>query len=248
MTPRRVLVTGSAGAVGGAVAAGLAASGHQVRGFDRSASPGLDDQVVGTLTDAAAVDRAVAGCAVVVHGAATPDEADFVSDLVPNNIVGSQHLFASALRHGVERVVYVSTVRVATGDSARPRPITVAQGYCPDGFYALSKVCGEVMGELYVRRGLASVLCVRLGWFLRNAAEAARMARGHHGVYLSRADCLRFFASSVECAHRGFAVLFATSRAPDPPFDLSDARRVIGYEPVDTWPEGIPWPRADWTT
>ena len=47
-----VLVTGSAGRIGRAVVAELTARGRPVRGFDRVATPGLTDCIVGDLTDA----------------------------------------------------------------------------------------------------------------------------------------------------------------------------------------------------
>src|SRR5262249_48029622 len=83
-----VLVTGSAGRIGQAVVRELKARGRAVRGFDLVPTPGADDSVVGDLTDAAALRRAVEGTGALVHLAATPDDDDFLTKLLPNNIVG----------------------------------------------------------------------------------------------------------------------------------------------------------------
>ncbi len=65
-----VLVTGSAGRIGRAVVAELQSRGRSVRGFDRVPTPGVADAIVGDLTDAAAVRRAVEGVGTVIHLAA----------------------------------------------------------------------------------------------------------------------------------------------------------------------------------
>src|SRR5262249_62120953 len=91
-----VLVTGSAGRIGRAVVAELQARGWPVRGFDRETTPGAADCVVGDLTDAAAVRRAVEGVATVIHLAATPDDDDFLTQLLPNNLIGVYHVLEEA--------------------------------------------------------------------------------------------------------------------------------------------------------
>src|SRR5262245_13676097 len=96
-----VLVTGSSGRIGRAVVAELQRRGHAVRGFDRVAAPGLDDSLTGDLTDRAALDSAMRGITALIHLAATPDDDDFLSQLLPNNIVGLYHVMESARLAGV---------------------------------------------------------------------------------------------------------------------------------------------------
>src|SRR5262249_31367696 len=107
-----VLVTGSTGRVGRAVVRELQSRGCPVRGFDRVATPGLPDCVVGDLTDVDAPRRAPAGAGTVIHLAATPDDADFLSELVPNNVVGVYHVFEAARAAGVRRLVVASSGQV----------------------------------------------------------------------------------------------------------------------------------------
>lgn len=66
----------------------LIARGHRVRGFDRVPSPALADGVVGDVANPDDLARALEGMATAVHLAATPDEADFLTHLLPNNAVG----------------------------------------------------------------------------------------------------------------------------------------------------------------
>ncbi len=81
-------------------------------GGDTANLDGLDVEIVsGDLRDPVAVDRAVAGCAIVFHVAAlyrfwSPDPAAFY-DI---NVTGTRHVLDAARSHGVTRVVYTSTV------------------------------------------------------------------------------------------------------------------------------------------
>ena len=78
-TPKRILVTGSAGRIGRAVVAELVARGHEVVGFDRAPTPGVPAErgVVAPLSDVDALRRAATGADAIVHLAATPDDAQF---------------------------------------------------------------------------------------------------------------------------------------------------------------------------
>ena len=91
-----ILVTGSAGRIGQAVVRELTARGHCVRGFDLVPTSGVADGVTGDIADADAVLRAARGTQSLIHLAATPDDDDFLSKLVPNNIVGVHHVMEAA--------------------------------------------------------------------------------------------------------------------------------------------------------
>lgn len=211
--PRRILVTGAGGAIGTPVCRHLQERGHRVRGFALEAHPDLEDSVVGNLSDFDAVRAAVAGMDSVIHLGAYPDEADFVDELLEPNVRGLYHVCAAAVNH-----------------------------------YALTKVWAEEMGRMYARVHNLSVILVRIGWFPRNTGEALRLAAYPRGpsVYLSHTDAARFFERCVESAvpAPGEAVtLFAISRpAGERRLDMRASRETVGYEPQDTWPEGLPFP------
>lgn len=108
------LVTGATGFLGWHVARLLVERGYPVRALSRQDGPvaGLDAETVrGDLRDAASLDRAVQGCRYLFHVAADyrlwvrdPD------DMYKSNVDGTRQLLAAARRHGVEKVVYTSTV------------------------------------------------------------------------------------------------------------------------------------------
>lgn len=249
MTSKQVLVTGAAGTIGKVAVRALQARGHRVRGFDRTAHPDLADQVVGSLTDAEAVRRAVAGCQAVIHLAATPDEADFAGNLVPNNVVGPYHVLEAAVAAKAERVVLASTIRVGFMHDWTRGVVRVADGMAPHDLYSWTKAASEVMGELYARKHGLTVLAARFGWVVRSPEEVKALTNNawHSGILLTQDDAGRYVVACCEndlrfpTPHR-FAAMFVTSRPmAQTAVDLAEARRVAGYEPQDVWPQGTPW-------
>ena len=240
-----VLVTGSAGRIGQAVVAELVQRGHMVRGFDRRPSAGVSEDVVGTLTDFAAVQRAMQGITTLIHLAATPDDADFLSELLPNNIVGVYHVFEAARPAGVQRMILASSGQVVWHSRLRgPLPLGADATLTPRYWYAAGKVFLEAAGRAFSETHGMSVLAIRLGWCPRDA-EQIREIPTHEwapDVYLSPADAGRFFACAVEArAQIPFAVFYATSiPAKTIRYDLKPAETLLGYKPKDTWPEGMP--------
>jgi dihydroflavonol-4-reductase len=109
------LITGATGFVGWHVARKLLERGHRLRALVRDPARirELDgiEPVRGDLRDAASLSKAVEGCGVVFHVA-----ADYrlwtrePEDMFRSNVEGTRNLLAAALRAGVERVVYTSTV------------------------------------------------------------------------------------------------------------------------------------------
>jgi hypothetical protein len=94
------------------------------------------------------------------------------------------------------------------------------------------------------------VISVRIGWLPRNTGEAKRLAASEHGraMFFSHEDSKRFFTRCVESENPSpgtSVILNAQSRAEGGErLDLEPARRVIGYEAQDVWPDGLPFPIA----
>jgi nucleoside-diphosphate-sugar epimerase len=239
-----VLITGSAGRIGQAVVRELQARGHAVRGFDMAPTPGADQAVVGSITDAAAVQSAMQGVTALVHLAATPDDDDFLTKLLPNNITGAYHVLEAARQAGVRRLVLASSGQVVwyqrfTG----PLPIGADAQPTPRGWYAATKLFQEAAGRALAESDGLSVIAARLGWCPRNRDHAEELARTDWGpdVYLSPGDAGRFFACAVEApAAIRFAVVYALSRPVRVEvYDQRTAKELLGYEPQHTWPQGV---------
>jgi dihydroflavonol-4-reductase len=113
----RALVTGATGCVGANVVAALVERGHAVRAMHRPTSTlqaldGLDvERVVGDLLDPASLARAMVGCDVVFHVAAVSDYWRTPAGVIYRvNVEGTRNVVEAALRAGIERLVYTSSV------------------------------------------------------------------------------------------------------------------------------------------
>ena len=183
-----------------------------------------------------------------MHLGAYPNPADFIDVLLQPNVVGLYHICEAAAEFGVRRLVLASSVQVISGHRFRDRPVRVEDGPAPTNHYALTKAWAELAGEMYARVHRLSVISVRIGWLPRNTEEARRLAASERGpdVFFSHDDSNRFHTLCVESPdpQPGVAVtLHASSRPLNAPrMDLEPARRVIGYVPQDTWPQGLPFP------
>ena len=126
----RVLVTGGTGYLGRAVVRALAARGHDLVVFARSASrSGLPGTAIdGDIRDRAAVERAAAGCDAISHSAALVSiwrrRRDDFDDI---NVGGLRNVLAVAATLRTPRVLYTSSF-VALPPRGRTEPI-VANDY-----------------------------------------------------------------------------------------------------------------------
>jgi len=258
MKSRRVLVTGSAGRLGRAAVAELVARGHFVTGFDIRPTPGLpaDRSVVATLADTDALRRAASGADAIIHLAATPDDSNhprgappndgdnFLSELVPNNIVGPYLVMEAARVVKVPRVILASSGQVVDGHERDGRiPVKADASPRPRYLYACTKAFLEALGQVYARQHGITVVAVRLGWCPRDAGQIEEIRRDERGqdVYFSPGDAGRFFAAAVEAETLPpFVTLSATSRFTHQlRYDLSLTRELLGWEPREKWPDGI---------
>src|SRR5262245_57150833 len=244
MTSPLVLVTGSAGRIGQAVVAELKARGRPVRGFDLSPTPNCADQVIATLTNAPALERAMQGVGTLIHLAATPDDDDFLTTLLINNVLGVYHVLETARKAGVGRLILASSGQVVWWQRMRGEvPIGVEVQPTPRGWYACTKLFIEGAGRSFSEAHGMSAIAVRLGWCPRDAGQAREIAASEwaQDVYLSPGDAGRFFACAVEAPESlRWAVLYAMSKpVRQPTYDLEPTRRLVGFTPSDTWPVGV---------
>jgi nucleoside-diphosphate-sugar epimerase len=110
------LITGGAGFLGINLARYLLRRGHRVVSLDIAPFdyPDVRDAVTiisGDIRDRAVVDRAMDGVEIVVHtAAALPLYTK--RDIFTTDVVGTRTILESALQHGVDRVIHISSTAV----------------------------------------------------------------------------------------------------------------------------------------
>jgi len=148
-SPGKVFVTGANGFIGRAFCAQLRRTGVSFVGAVRASSAEDASPELVALGDFAAVEwePLLAGVDVVVHLAGRAHlplgAADAVTPYVVGNVHVTRRIAEAAVRAGVRRIVFASSVKVY-GDASPPgRPFGPGDVPAPHGVYGRSKAEGE---------------------------------------------------------------------------------------------------------
>lgn len=142
----RILVTGSSGFVGAAIAARLMEAGHDVVGLGRRLTKGnrmLTHAVAADLERPGVADLLAAGepCEAIVHAAAAITHDPYAPAVSLANCLGTQQMLELAARWRVASFVYLSSLPVV--GHPRELPITETHPTEPLTAYHASKLYGE---------------------------------------------------------------------------------------------------------
>ncbi len=159
----RVLVTGASGFLGSSLVRVLCRSGCQVRAVVREPSrcqsfpPGVETIIV-DVRSASQTQEIASDCGAVVHLAAKVHAIDdgLENDYAAINIDGTKHILDAAVRSGVNRVVFASTVKVFGEETSGC--VDETQAPDPQTAYGRSKWWAEqLVSEYTARHGLTAV-------------------------------------------------------------------------------------------
>jgi len=157
----KVLVTGATGFIGGRIAGDLVKEGHQVYALVRrtSKTDALKEQGIGLIrgdtTDGTGLDSIKDTFDSIVHCAA------YVADKNPEklhavNVAGTENICRLALRLGVSRLLYISSVAVVSGHDQLP--LTEDLAYSATNLYGESKIAAERKVLEYRGMGLRTAI------------------------------------------------------------------------------------------
>lgn len=190
-----VVVTGARGRVAAMVAPRLRAA-FQLRGIDLVAPAESEDEFVrANVRDVDAVAAALLGAVAVLHLAAQPAEAEFRETLLPQNLDATWAVYEAAVRAGVPRFIFASTVQTVDG---YPAGATIAPGDPPRpvSVYGCTKVFGEALGRFHSDSSGLGVACLRLGAVHPQDADAAADPR-LRDVWLGADDLADLIVAAV---------------------------------------------------
>jgi nucleoside-diphosphate-sugar epimerase len=245
----KVLVTGASGLIGQLVITRLA---------DRYAFSGLSRRPVdgipftqASITDLDAVRRASAGVDMVLHLAAETEDHDDWDKVVSTTMGGCLNAFRAAQEAGVTRVVFASAGSTMLGyelDKDAPygdlaanridrlppgtRAVMHTDPPRPADFYSVGKLFGEHCGRLFSDRYGMSVLVIRVGAVL--PGDRPTLVRELPG-YLSHRDLVGIIDRCLSAPMTlRFDIFQAVSNNARRWRDIDHARRVLGWEPLDS--------------
>ena len=260
MTKRSVLLTGATGYIAGLLLPALRERYElrltDTRSTDRNGQA-VDGVIIADLLGASASELAslVAGVDAIVHCAyhrPAGDDPQAQYDGERRNVDMMQRVYQLALDHGVRRVVAASTNQAAkwyeqpyyAGLRDRVSPEDYPR---PDNFYGWAKAAYETLGFLYACGSLGRKLeVVQLRIVAPREIDAgafdgkphARYIRDITG-YISQRDLQQLFCKSIEAPEIAdeygvpFQIFYGVSNNARTFWSISNARKVIGYQPED---------------
>lgn len=165
-----IFVTGSQGFIGHWLCLELTARGHAVVGAARSldmlsqeADVGLRYAKIDNISSNTDWSGALSGVDCIIHCAARAhvmNEAveDAITAYRSVNVSGTKRLAEQAAEMGVQRLVYLSSIKVNGEQTSFNQPFTISDGVAPEDPYGVSKYEAEqVLQEISVRTGLEIV-------------------------------------------------------------------------------------------
>ena len=226
---KKIVLTGACGTLGMEIRATLAALTDQLVSVDIADAPKeLLENEVFVQADCAKFDEVLPlmeGANMAVHFASIPDERPF-EDLLGPNFMSSYNVWEAGHRHGVQRVIYASSVH-AVGMHENAAGIDVDADHAPDTFYGLAKCFAEDLGKLYwAKRGMESVH-LRI-FSCTKVPQNVRALR----TWLSYDDLRQLVDRAVTATTTGFTVIFGISNNDRAPVNNAKAT-FLGFRPKD---------------
>jgi UDP-glucose 4-epimerase len=156
-----ILVTGAAGSLGRDLAP-LLSRYYNVRTLDiRNPNNNLEF-VQCDISRLDEVEQATKGIDVIAHLAAILPVDCSLSQFIDVNVKGTCNILEAALKNGVKKVVYASSVWAASRGASPYLPIDENIPCKPEGMYDITKLMGEQFCEYYSRIYGLNTMTLRL--------------------------------------------------------------------------------------
>ena len=228
----RILITGTSGRVGTPIIPVLR-SHFSLRLLDlQPPTPEGDDEVVqADIQDFQALRKACEGAKALVHLAAVSDEDDFMTRLLPMNVVGLYNAFEAARLAGVRKILFTSTGQTIL-NNPKDAWITTDMPARPSTAYACTKLFGEAMARFYADTYDMSMIVIRLCWFQGYDSEALRQHLEINRQWCSPRDLTQLIVKAIASDVK-FGVFFGVSNNTGRRLDIRNGQEMLGYFPED---------------
>jgi nucleoside-diphosphate-sugar epimerase len=235
---RKVLVTGAGGNIGSYFAQNSGGKYDLVlsdTSVDKMQEKQLDQNgqlIELDITDLEAFKAACEGIDTLIHLAADPSPNSPWSMVRDLNIGGTYNAYVAAKAAGLRRVIYASSIHAVSGYPADIQ-VKTSEPVNPGDLYGVSKCFGEAMGRYMAEQEGVSVIALRIGAFqpVEQAEDESSLAMVD--AFVSKRDLNQLIERCIDVESVKFAVLHGLSNNRFKRLDISDARELVGYDPVD---------------
>lgn len=221
----RILVTGSSGQLGRAIAEQLAPD-HQIIGVD--IRPGEMTAEIGSVGDRETVFRLMKGVDAVIHTASLhaphigqKSKAEFVEV----NVRGTLNLLEAAVERGVRRFVYTSTTSLyGSAMAPKDKAVWVTEELVPQprDIYDITKIAAEQLCRHFASEAELPVICLRTSRFWDEAPRLKAIYRLYRGVDVR--DAAEAHLLALRSADIQYEVFNISAQSP---FHESDAESLL---------------------
>jgi nucleoside-diphosphate-sugar epimerase len=240
----RIVITGAAGNIASAVIKELSRF-HELCLIDRRPVEGVNSYIADLSIAPRDADSAngenwssvFENAEAVVHLAANRESLAPWEKVLPDNIQATWNVLEAGARHRVSRVVFASSNWAVKALEQQLAPACYEPGGpkisseafpCPVNAYGLSKAFGELAGRMFVhQQQLQSFVAVRIGNFNPAPSEDKVVRTRWIGVE----DMRSLIRRCVEAEFSGFHVVYGVSAQPTTPYDLTQTRALLGWQP-----------------
>ena len=231
----RVLVTGAAGTIG-TVFRNSRHGEFSLRLADLHTSSLAQAPCPVLQLDISDYDACLAACMdidVVLHLAGVPHaSADFDTQLLQPNIIGTHNIFRAAQAQGVKRVIFASSAQAV-------------EGYLPDvqvhedmparpaNMYGASKAFGEGVASAFAHQYGMTAIAVRIANVAQFAPGQQHSARDI-AAFVSERDVVQLLARCITArVAPGYHVVHGVSDNRYKRLSIDATRKLVGYAPQD---------------
>ena len=241
----KVLVTGMSGLIGKAVHKELK-DDYELSALNRSAIDGVAC-VQADISDMDAIRAAFEGIDQVVHLAAIAHGGPDWDQLLTFNVIGTYNVFEAARQAGVRRVIYASSGATIAGYERQEPYKALSEGryedagewdnlthesLYPRGIYGCTKVWAEALARHFSVSAGMSMIGLRIGAV--NEEDRPLQIR-QKSVWCSQRDVSRIVRACLVAPDEvRYDIFFVVSDNQYSYRDMSHAKEVLGFEPMDS--------------
>ena len=226
----KVCIAGASGVIGTVLTEGLCDK-YDLLLLDKK--PGKDIVEIDLVEERSNLERLLRSVDCVVHLAWDMREDGHTGVSIPENRTMAENVYRASLEAGVSRVIVASSVHYAIGyvgypfDRSKLKGKSISESDPPWVMspYGGSKVHVEMLGRGYSKSGF-KIIAARFGHVTENDQL------GEVPFMLFHEDCVDFVDRCIVADNLpNFSAFYAVSDNEANPFDLTNARELLGYVP-----------------